>query len=685
MRHIGLGCILLSTALSSSAVTLGRYSGAAVIGRPLDVRVQALLGPGDDPASLCVQPDVFYGDNQIAPAAVRSSVQRGAGESDASVRVQVALPVDEPVVTVYLRAGCNAVFSRRYVLLADMVSEPAVPAAVTNPVAAAAASAQAPVAAPAPAATAQPAVPSADGGRTASRPATPAIRGADTSRSSPLRPPSVVRRTAPAPKPAQPRLELDVVDIGLQIERDPALKLSLSLLSEPATSDEARKAAGQLWKAINATPEEILHNDEKLAILEAEAKGLREREARNAAALNDMQLQLEQAKSQRWLTYALGALLGLSLLGMAVLWRRRSTSPGQIARPAWWQGTEEQPVAPTEAPTEQALDLDLDLDLGKSRDSGLDSLRPLADSELRECQPPVPPIAKADKREFTPSAMGVSRSVATEELFDIQQQADFFVSLGEVEKAVDVLRNHLAESHEPSPLAYLDLFRLYHQLGRRDDYERLREEFNQVFNAGAPPFDHYNDRGRGLEAYENAFGRIQALWPQPRVLDVIEQSIFRDPGDAGSEVFDLEAYRELLLLHAIAKDVIKRDAAKKTAPKDFEHTAIRPLKAARTAVATGAGEDMARPLERPTQPMDDIPPASPRLGLDVDLDELSEISAFEASLPEVKAPVEPTAKAAVPPGAMPQPDVILDNLIDFEMLDFMPPDGGDSPGGAKKH
>lgn len=684
MRHIGLGCILLSTALSSSAVTLGRYSGAAVIGRPLDVRVQALLGPGDDPASLCIQPEVFYGDNQIAPAAVRSSVQRGAGESDASVRVQVVLPVDEPVVTVYLRAGCNAVFSRRYVMLADVVSEPAVPAAATS---LAVASAQAPVAAPAPAAPAQPAVsPAAEGSRPVQRPPAPASGTADKPRNNPPRPPSVVRRPAPAPKPVQPRLELDVVDLGLQIERDPALRLSLSLLSEPATSDEARKAAGQLWKAINATPEEILRSDEKLAILEAEAKGLRDRESRNAAALNDLQLQLEEARSQRWLTYALGGLLGLSLLGMALLWRRRSATPGQVGASAWWQGAEEPPAPPTEVATEQALDLDLDLDLGKQRDSGLDSLRPLADSGLGESRPPVAPIAKADKREFAPSAMGVSRSVATEELFDIQQQADFFVSLGELEKAVDVLRNHLAESHEPSPLAYLDLFRLYHQLGRRDDYERLREEFNQVFNAGAPPFDHYNDRGRGLEAYENAFGRIQALWPQPRVLDVIEQSIFRDPGDAGSEVFDLEAYRELLLLHAIAKDVIQRDAARKPAGKDFQHTAIRPLKAASgSSVAAGAVDGQARPQERPTQPMEEIPPASPRLGLDVDLDELSEISAFEASLPEVKAPVEPTAKAAMPPGAVPQPDVILDNLIDFEMLDFMPPDGGDSPGGAKKH
>ena len=101
-------------------------------------------------------------------------------------------------------------------------------------------------------------------------------------------------------------------------------------------------------------------------------------------------------------------------------------------------------------------------------------------------------------------------------------------------------------AHAPALLAYLDLFKLYHRLGRRDEYEGLRDEFNRVFNAGAPPFERYADKGRGLDAYETAMGRIQALWPQPRVLDLIERSIFRDAEEGETEVFDLEAYRDRL-------------------------------------------------------------------------------------------------------------------------------------------
>jgi hypothetical protein len=263
--------------------------------------------------------------------------------------------------------------------------------------------------------------------------------------------------------------------------------------------------------------------------------------------------------------------------------------------------------------------------------------------------------------------------VATEELFDVQQQSDFFVSLGEFEQAIGVLRTHISESQEPGALAYLDLFKLYHKLDRRADYEKLRTEFNHQFNAGAPPFDQYSDESRGLETYETAFGRIQALWPQARVLDVIENSIFRDAADPESEVFDLEAYREMLLLHAIAKEVIQRDAA---GSSDFQHTSIRPLKAAgpKAAGASLVGEA----AERMTQPLDDIPHASPRLGLDVDLDELQEASAFEASLPEVLVPVEPTAKSAQPQVGSTAAGLAPGNLIDFEVLDFMPPDGNES-------
>jgi len=100
----------------------------------------------------------------------------------------------------------------------------------------------------------------------------------------------------------------------------------------------------------------------------------------------------------------------------------------------------------------------------------------------------------------------------------VQQQADFFVSLGDHEQAIQVLRQHLAESHEPSPLAYLDLLKLYHKLDRRDDYERLRKDFNRVLNADAPSFEHFSEGSRSLEDYEvhsaasSPYGRSRACW-----------------------------------------------------------------------------------------------------------------------------------------------------------------------------
>lgn len=687
MRQIWVGCILLSTALGSLAATLGRYSGAAVIGRPLDVRVQALLGPDEDVSSICAQADVFYGDSQVSPGSVRISTQKSAPDAEASIRVQSSVPIDEPIVTVYVRAGCATPFSRRYVLLADPLTEPQATApaqAAVNQQAQRAAlppralpSANAITAAPATRPEASPA-PSRDAGSvTARKPAPVADAGAPAlpkarAASKPARPPSVVRLPA---EPAAPRLELDPVDVNLSLDRDPVLKLSLSMLSEPTTSDEERAAAALLWKVINASPEDILRDAQKLSVLEAEAKGLREQEALNKAALQEMEIRLEQTRYMIWLAYALGALLLLAALGLLYFWRRRGHGEeGDSAARAWWAAStaekemEAGMAMPNGKAGAEALDLDFNLDIGRA--SSLDGMRALHDdSDLGEDSTPA--LLTQDKRDFRASQLGVSRSVATEELFDVQQQADFFVSLGENEQAIQVLKNHLAESQEPSALAYLDLFKLYHKLNRKADYNQLREDFNRLFNAGAPPFDQYSDESHGLEAYETAFGRIQALWPQPKVLDVIEKSIFREAGDAETEVFDLEAYRELLLLHAIAKDMITRDVADSHAPEDFQHTAIKPLKAAgNKALAAAVAAETA--AGRETQPLDVMPHASPRLGLDVDLDELVEISAFEASLPEVTVPVEASAKPVSHPGA--SPDIDMGNLIDFEMLDFMPPD-----------
>lgn len=704
MRQIWTACILLSTAVSSPAVTLGRHSGAALIGQPLDVQFQVMLAPGEDIATQCLQADVFYGDVQVTPNFVTVTPRAAPGELTGIARVIASLPVNEPIVTLSVRAGCGLPFTRRYVLLADLVSEPAVAAAPAPravdalPVPAAPMPAPAPApqmaAAPARAATPEraPAPVVRERPRAPIKPSKVPVAPRPKPAAAPA--PAASAAAAPAPTPAPsakdgaakapagaPRLRLDPPDLSAGTSPNAAPEAAAAAPAEPSPLEAALAAAN----------EESRRNAERLAALEADMARFRESQQRDQARVAELSAQLAQAQEQRyanWLVFLLGGLLLVSLAALVALVRRQrqDTPIASDASRAWWtdgpdEGGEAQPRASRHAPLQpsapvplDAVDVDLDVDSTPA---------PLQAAPRRTpgFGATVPP---QDRRDFAPSAMNVSRSVAAEELFDVQQQADFFVSLGEDDQAIAVLRNHLAESHEPSPLAYLDLFRLYHRLGRRDEYGALREEFNRVFNAGAPPFDRYADKGRGLDAYESAFGRIQALWPQPRVLDLIERSLFRDAEEGDTEVFDLEAYRELLMLHAIAKDIVQRES-QTLPPQEFRNTSMQPLKAvSRNAPLTVTGDDP----QRRTVPMDlhVIPPASARQGLDVNLEDMEAESQFEASLPEVDVPVEPTAGRG---GALRSGE---SSLIDFEIVDNdsrlnesrAPRDEGDGESGGRR-
>jgi hypothetical protein len=173
--------------------------------------------------------------------------------------------------------------------------------------------------------------------------------------------------------------------------------------------------------------------------------------------------------------------------------------------------------------------------------------------------------------DFTHSALFDNpRSVATEELFDMQQQVEFFISLGQFDQAIEVLQTHLSGHEGDSPLIYLDLLKLYHEQGKRNDYMALQGRFNRLFNGSAPDFDGYSTSRRGLERYGNTLRAIQALWPQPAVVELLERSILqKTPGDR-TEVFDLEAYRELLLLYGIAREVVNGQAVDDRFPSATE-------------------------------------------------------------------------------------------------------------------
>ena len=94
-----------------------------------------------------------------------------------------------------------------------------------------------------------------------------------------------------------------------------------------------------------------------------------------------------------------------------------------------------------------------------------------------------------------------ARDVSIEELIDLEQQADFFVVLGQDESAIDLLMAHLRSTGGGSPLPYLKLLEIYRRRGDREAYERTRERFNHRFNAYAPDWEADPQHGRSLEDY----------------------------------------------------------------------------------------------------------------------------------------------------------------------------------------
>jgi hypothetical protein len=723
-RFIFLSGWLLLTAASSMAMSLGRHSGAMLIGRPLDLSVQAVLEVQDDAGNLCLEADVFYADNKLDKSRIRVTLERSATvPAQAVIRIRSAVLIDEPVVTVYLRAGCQLKTERRYVSLAELVSEAAPDKTAPAPT---------PVAVPV-----RPAVvPSINAGTptaelTSSKPPSPksskrtrakataaepmdagsvapiqqAKELAETPKTKTQRTPTATKDSKPA-APAKARLKLEPLD--LTIERDPQLKSSAELLSMPASNPQERAAASALWRALSAQPQDILRDTEKLQALENSVRGLQTQSQKTLASIDDLNVKLQQAQSERYanaLVYALAALLLVALAGMAYLLRQRgSGQPSESADKPWWRKNEAyqsqqeawidslpQPQQHDSAvsraasvPRSRLVDVSVDFDLERAGGKSAGA-KPAAAADFVNSVP----LASKDRSDFGASLLQLNRAVKAEELFDVQQQADFFVSIGQQEQAIEVLRSHIAENDETSALVYLDLFNLYHQLKRAEEYEALRLSFNQRFNTQVPTFELYTDKNLGLEAYQQAMSRIEALWPSPKVLEIIEESLFRRP-DANSDAFNLEAYRELLMLYSVAKEIISPEpkdgvAGKKfdlpdrpddstdSRPMTFMSTAIQPLSASVAVHEQGGHQLDTEPLMASV-----IPPASLRLGLDIDLDGLSAPS-VQAGLKvdsdaQFFANFDAGAAAALPAAdpAQSQPEKAApdaDNLIDFDIFD----------------
>ena len=694
------GLLLLGTAIQSSALSIGRPSGNAWIGKPLDLTIPLELDRSESGDSLCLEAEVLQGDARVDDKRVTLSMDPGPSPDMPRVRLRTTRAIEEPVVTVKFTAGCVTKSTRQYVLLADLPEAPPVMASPPRLAAPDTATARGSdsIASPPPPRTSRSARAAAGG---ASRPAAADGEGT-SSQPSPAPPrrrvataaptPSAANEAARKPKAQQPkpaastsaapaaepksRLQIEALapEPGAQAPR-PALAPAANAATNPtpaavAAAPAAAAAppgtAGVAAPAASADPnsaasvalaaatEQGRRDAERLKELEAALATLREQSAQTQRQLLELRGSLAQAEASRYrnpVIYGLLALLALALLGLLVLWRAARNA----RQAAWWGGSPEEEARAAAASAKPALPRHGEL-VDDDEDDEEDSPAAPADvSGLRSA-------AQGLRVTALPAGVGASafhqpqqvRPVNAEELLDVQQQSDFFVSLGQHEQAIGVLREHIAANPDTSAMAYLDLLAVLHSLGRREDYAAVARDFTQGFNVDVPAFDNFTSGGRGLAHYREALQRIVAKWPSQGTDELIEEFVFRKPGTP-EESFDLPAYQELLMLYAVARDLGEHEGpwAIPTPVRESPPEAVAP----------------AHPenVYQPTSPMPYLPegetsarPSAEIAPLELDLADLDR-TAFET----LRAPIEPAPAQNKQPAA-PSVDP---HVIDFDPFD----------------
>ena len=584
---IGTWVTAVTIAIASSgatALTLGRTQGSVLLGRPLDVSVLVQRGIDEEVSSLCFEADVFFGDVRLESSKVTVSSGAIASELTLAVRIVTSVKVDEPVVSLELRSLCKPKTSRRYSLLVDLPSDSA-PVSVATAVSPALR------------------IDSSISPPVSTAPPTTSPAKSDKAQ----KPKSNVKDKAKAVKKGQeragvgPRLKLLTVEPAL--ERDLVLRSSSDLTISAMDNLEKRAEALAAWRALNASAEDVLRDEAKLRALETENKGLRDVAAKNSQALQEASERAAQAESERYmnpLVIALGALLLFSLLGLALLGRRLKGRTSQDE--PWWRPSLEAVSAKksqngllddtsqvdTQVHKRGAMDVpenvqapvadakhsttavDIDLELGESVFSRIDksvatSSVPVATGSESQ----KPEFVVPERRDFASSVAGTLRAINTKEMLDIRQQAEFFMTLGQYEEAIGVLESGIHGSFESNPLIYLDLLKVFHTLSRKPDFDRYRNEFNELFTGIVPVYEHFLDVGNPLEAYTQVCRQIADLWPSEDAVEYIENCLVRAPSDDPDQGFELEAFRDLLMLHGVAR---RLDSVSQSAVMPFSAT-----------------------------------------------------------------------------------------------------------------
>ena len=554
---VAIGTLLTLLTAQAMALGVGRFDNHGALGSPLHMVVDLRLDDGESLSRDCISIDALAGEQRLAPSSLRWALEPGSDAAERRLRVASSVVIDEPVVTLTVQFSCPTRLTRKFVALIDppgislatagSASGPVAPPDIpiepaTAPVLKAVESTRAQPPAGEPRAAG--AAPKPRREAAASR--APARRSVAAA---PTRPPRTARNTARASvaPAAGARLKLEATD-------DAATRARLDLREASQAAAAAASAVPVVAAAASAAEDPALvQARERLQALEDNFTRLQAEGRATQASLQQMQQRLQEAEAQRYanpLVYGLGALAALLAAALVyLLWRR----PPSQAAVAPWYGESAEPEARRVAADEWQAPATIPPAAWRSEEASLPetTASPMMLSQVQALANEGP--ASGARPEVADPALAV------EELIDLEQQAEFFVVLGQDEAAIDLLMGHLRSSGGASPLPYLKLLEIYRRRGDREASERIRERFNRRFNAYAPEWQADPAQGRTLADYPTVTASLQEIWSTPtQAMRALEASLFRRDGSAST--FDLPAYRELLFLYSVARDLAEREA-----------------------------------------------------------------------------------------------------------------------------
>ena len=588
---LSIGATVCFAAPSVQALGFGKVGSPTLLGQPLDFSATVHLDADEALERRCVSAEVMSGENKLGADQIRVTLQAGADPGMRTVRVTTLRMIDEPVVTVNVTVGCTSSLSRKFVTFLDPPLVNLAGAAATDSVAQAAEpqrieSQVAPLVAmlrPARAAT-RPSVsaPRASGraaARAHGRFATAARIGRSTRLSAAeqattraeRRPVSVARATLRPASGGAPRLQLEVA--SPVVARAPEAAASAATLVATPTAlalVASDPDALALRAALDSERERIKVLETGLARLRADAQSTQ----KSVAAL---QARLREAEGERYtnpLVYLLGGLCAF-LVAVSALALRRKPHKG-VSR--WWAPTP-LPPAPVAVPPHAAVDIaaddttdDLSWTYQPSRLPVMTALAGPRDGPVSsigglEVTTVIDPALFARMAADHPAANGplnpdgyaAPRDLTMESLIDLDQQAEFFVVLGQDEAAIELLSRHL-RGGSVSPLPFFRLLAIHRRRAEEAAYARVAEAFHHQFGACAPVWDAAFEPGRTLEDYPQAMTRLERLWATPSdAMGAIDSWLFRrQPAD---EMLDFGACRDLVFVYSVLRELSEPESA----------------------------------------------------------------------------------------------------------------------------